>query len=67
VHEASYLLFGMQYLIAGAYAYLKGSHVAVDIVYNRLPLRGRYGMDIFSSVFSFIFFITLIGTCTISS
>lgn len=62
VHEASFLLFGMQYLIAGSYAYLRGSHVAVDILYNRLPLRGRYGMDIFTSVFSFIFFITLIGT-----
>jgi TRAP-type mannitol/chloroaromatic compound transport system permease small subunit len=63
VHEASFLLFGMQYLIAGSYAYLRGSHVAVDIIYNRLPLRGRYGLDIFCSVFSFIFFITLIGTC----
>ncbi len=62
VHESSFLLFGMQYLIAGAYAYLRGSHVAVDIVYNRLPLRGRYGMDIFTSVFSFVFFMTLIST-----
>ncbi|BDD87905.1 TRAP transporter small permease subunit [Desulfofustis limnaeus] len=62
VHEASYLLFGMQYLIAGAYAYLYGSHVAVDIVFNKLPPRGRHGMDIFTSVFSFIFFIALLGT-----
>jgi len=62
VHESSYLLFGMQYLLAGAYAQLHGSHVAVDIVYNKLPERGRVGMDIFTSVFSFIFFIVLIGT-----
>ncbi len=62
VHEAAFLLFGMQYLIAGAYAYLHGSHVAVDIVYNKFPERGRYGLDIFTSVFSFIFFVTLAGT-----
>ena len=62
VHESSFLLFGMQYLLAGAYAYLHGSHVAVDIVYNKFPKRGQYGLDIFTSVFSFIFFIVLIGT-----
>jgi TRAP-type mannitol/chloroaromatic compound transport system permease small subunit len=62
VHESSFLLFGMQYLLAGAYAYLHGSHVAVDIVYNKFPKRGQYGLDIFTSIFSFIFFITLMGT-----
>ena len=62
VHESSFLLFGMQYLLAGAYAYLHGSHVAVDIVYNKFPKRGQYGLDIFTSIFSFVFFITLIGT-----
>ncbi len=62
VHEASFLLFGMQYLVAGAYAYLHGSHVAVDIVYNKFPKRGQYGLDIFTSVFSYVFFITLFAT-----
>jgi len=62
VHESSFLLFGMQYLLAGAYAYLHGSHVAVDIVYNKFPKRGQYGLDIFTSVFSFVFFIVLMGT-----
>ncbi|MCG6931954.1 MAG: TRAP transporter small permease subunit [Desulfofustis sp.] len=62
VHESSFLLFGMQYLLAGAYAYLYGSHVAVDIIYNKFPKRGQYGLDIFTSVFSFVFFLTLIGT-----
>ncbi len=62
VHESSFLLFGMQYLLAGAYAYLHGSHVAVDIIYNKFPKRGQHGLDIFTSVFSFIFFIVLIGT-----
>lgn len=62
VHESSFLLFGMQYLLAGAYAYLHGSHVAVDIIYNKFPKRGQYGLDIFTSVFSFVFFIVLMGT-----
>ena len=62
VHESSFLLFGMQYLLAGAYAYLHGSHVAVDIIYNKFPKRGQYGLDIFTSVFSFVFFLVLMGT-----
>lgn len=55
VHEASYLLLGMQYLLAGSFALLHGAHVRVDVVYNLLPARGRVGMDIFTSMFFFIF------------
>lgn len=62
VHEASYLLFGMQYLLAGAFAFLHGSHVRVDIVYTMLPPRQRVSLDIFTSVFFFIFALALIGT-----
>lgn len=62
VHEASYLLFGMQYLLAGAFALLHGSHVRVDIIYTMLPPRQRVSLDIFTSVFFFIFALALIGT-----
>jgi len=62
VHEGSYLMFGMQYLVAGGYALLHGAHVRVDVLYVKLPERGRVGMDIFTSVFFFIFALTLIGT-----
>ena len=62
VHEASFLLFGMQYLMTGAYAMLHGAHVRVDIMYVKLPPRGRVGMDIFTSVFFFIFVLALMGT-----
>jgi len=61
--EAAYLIFGMQYVIAGAYTYKWKAHVAVDILYNKLPVRGRRGMDIFCSLFSMVFAVTLIGTC----
>lgn len=62
VHEASFLLFGMQYLMTGAYAMLHGAHVRVDVLYVKLPPRGRVGMDIFTSVFFFIFVLALMGT-----
>ncbi len=62
VHEASYLLLGMQYLLAGGFALLHGAHVRVDVVYNYLPLRGRVGMDIFTSMFFFMFALVLVLT-----
>lgn len=62
VHQASYLLFGMQYLLAGGFAFLHGDHVRVDVVYIKLPKRAQVGMDIFTSVFFFIFALALIGT-----
>jgi len=62
VHQASYLLFGMQYLLAGGFALLHGDHVRVDVVYIKLPKRAQVGMDIFTSVFLFIFALALIGT-----
>ncbi|MBD3670327.1 MAG: TRAP transporter small permease subunit [Gammaproteobacteria bacterium] len=62
VHEASYLLFGMQYLLAGGFAMLYGAHVRVDIIYVKLPPRGRVGMDIFTSIFFFIFALALCAT-----
>ncbi len=62
VHEASFLLLGMQYLLAGAFALLHGAHVRVDVMYNLLPIRGRVGMDIFTSMFFFMFALILMVT-----
>lgn len=62
VHEASFLLLGMQYLLAGAFAMLHGAHVRVDVMYNLLPVRGRVGMDIFTSMFFFMFALILLIT-----
>ncbi len=38
-HESMYLMFGMQYLIAGSYAMLTESHVRVDIFYAPLSKK----------------------------
>ena len=62
-HQASYLMFGMQYLLAGGFALLHGDHVRVDVVYIKLPRRAQIGMDIFTSTFFLIFAVALAGTC----
>ena len=62
VHEGMFLMFGMQYLIAGAYAMLTESHVRVDIFYARFSPRGKAITDLITSVFFFIFAGTLLWT-----
>ncbi len=62
VHEGMFLMFGMMYLISGAYAYMTDSHVRVDIFYARLPPRGKALTDLLTSVFFFIFAGTLMAT-----
>ncbi|MEO1680844.1 MAG: TRAP transporter small permease subunit [Pseudomonadota bacterium] len=64
-HEAMYLMFGMQYLIAGAYAMLTESHVRVDIFYAPLEPKRKAWVDLFTSIFFFIFAFTLLFTCYI--
>jgi TRAP-type mannitol/chloroaromatic compound transport system permease small subunit len=62
VHESMFLMFGMQYLLSGAYAFLNDSHVRVDIFYARLSRRGRALTDLLTSLFFFIFAGTLLVT-----
>ncbi len=61
-HEAMYLMFGMQYLIAGSYAMLTEAHVRVDIFYAPLSRRRKAIVDLLTSVFFFIFASTLLFT-----
>ncbi len=61
-HEAMYLMFGMQYLISGAYAMLTESHVRVDIFYAPMPRKRKAWVDLLTSVFFFIFAGTLLVT-----
>lgn len=62
VHESAFLLFGMQYMIAGSYAYRGESHVRVDLVYTHLSRRGKAICDIIGSMFFFIFIGTMLVT-----
>lgn len=61
-HESMFLMFGMQYLISGAYAFREDSHVRVDVVYQYFSDRARVVIDIVTSVFFFIFAGTLLVT-----
>ena len=61
-HESMYLMFGMQYLIAGAYAMLCESHVRVDIFYAPMPRKKKAWVDLLTSIFFFIFAGTLLVT-----
>jgi TRAP-type mannitol/chloroaromatic compound transport system permease small subunit len=62
VHESMFLMFGMQYMISGAYAYREDQHVRVDVVYTHLSERGKAIADIVSSVFFFVFTATMLWT-----
>ena len=62
VHESMFLMYGMQYMISGAYAYREDQHVRVDVVYTHLSPRGKAIADIVSSVFFFIFTLTMLWT-----
>ena len=62
VHESMFLMYGMQYMVSGAYAYKEDQHVRVDVVYTHLSARGKAIADIVSSVFFFIFTTTMLWT-----
>lgn len=62
VHESMFLMFGMQYMLCGAYAYREDQHVRVDVLYTRFSRRGKAIADIGTSVFFFIFTITMLWT-----
>jgi TRAP-type mannitol/chloroaromatic compound transport system permease small subunit len=62
VHESMFLMFGMQYLLCGAHAYREESHVRVDIFYAKFSPRGKAIADIATSVFFFIFTVTMFWT-----
>ncbi len=61
-HESMFLMFGMQYLLCGAYALRTESHVRVDVLYVKMSPRGRAIADVLTSVFFFVFTLTLLLT-----
>jgi len=62
LHESMFLMYGMQYMLAGAYAYQCDQHVRVDVFYTKFSPRGKAIADIITSVFFFIFVGTLLWT-----
>ena len=62
VHESMFLMYGMQYMLAGAFAYQCDQHVRVDVFYAKFSPRGKAIADIVTSVFFFIFILTMLWT-----
>ena len=54
-HESMFLMFGMQYLLSGGYAFREDSHVRVDVIYVMLPDRAKVILDLVTSIFFFLF------------
>ena len=61
-HESMFLMFGMQYLLAGAFALREGSHVRVDVIYTYFSKSAKALTDVITSMFFFIFAGTLLVT-----
>jgi TRAP-type mannitol/chloroaromatic compound transport system permease small subunit len=55
-YDTSWMLYGAQFMIGGAYTLLKKGHVRIDIVYNTLSLRGKLIFDtiVYAVVFLFV-------------
>jgi len=63
VHEAAFLMFGMMYVMSGAYGHLTKAHVRVDVLYVKLDQRGRAALDIILWLFFLVFVMVFLTTC----
>lgn len=54
-HESMFLMFGMQYLLAGGFCLREGAHVRVDVLYMHLPKRWKAAANAATSFFFFVF------------
>ena len=54
-HESMTLIFGMQYILSGAYAHHARAHVRVDVLYQALSPRNRARMDALTSLLFFLY------------
>lgn len=52
-YDASYILYGTLFLMAGAYALSRNGHVRGDVLYRFMPVRWQAGIDL---TLYFIFF-----------
>lgn len=59
-HESMFLMFGAQYLLAGGFCLRENAHVRVDVFYTKFSARRKAMVDVATSVFFFIFMISLL-------
>ena len=61
-HESMFLMFGMQYVMAAGFTHREHAHVHVDVLYQYFPVRAKAAINVFTSIFFFIFCIVLFWT-----
>ena len=61
-HESMFLMFGMQYVMAAGFTHREHAHVHVDVIYQYFPVRAKAAINVFTSIFFFIFCIVLFWT-----
>ena len=54
-HETAAMFFGAFIMLGGAYTLRHQAHVNMDIIYGRLPARGKAILDIITFVLFFLF------------
>lgn len=52
-HEMSTIVYGCQFMLAGAFCFWRGSMVNVEILYERIPVRIRAFLDLFLALIPF--------------
>jgi TRAP-type mannitol/chloroaromatic compound transport system permease small subunit len=62
-HETMTLLFAIQYAFVAGYCHYHRAHVRVDVFYSTRTQRTRAILDLFTSIFFFIFTGVLLYTC----
>ena len=45
-YDVCWMIFGLQFMIGGAYTLLRKGHVRIDIVYNVMPPRTKLVFDV---------------------
>ena len=52
-YDMSYIMYGALFIMAGAYALARNSHVRADVIYRFLPVRVQGGLDLFLYIVAF--------------
>lgn len=59
-HETSTFFFGAQFILGGAYCFYRGGMVNVEILHDRLSIRGRAILDLFLFIAPLVICIAMI-------
>ena len=64
-HESMTLLFAVLYITLGGFCHYYRGHVRVDILFSILPIRVQAILDVFTSLFFFLYILALTYHCSL--